>query len=43
MRMTAHHLIDDRRNDVGEIKQSCLLGHARVKDDLEQQVAKFVP
>ena len=42
MRMAAHHLVGDRRGDVGEIEQPGLLGHARVKDDLKQQVAELV-
>ena len=42
MRVAAHHLVGDRLGDAVEIEQPGFLGHARVKDDLEQQVAQLV-
>ena len=40
--MPAQHLVADRRDHVGERERAGLLGHARVKHDLEQQVAELV-
>ena len=35
MRVTAHHLVGDRRGNRGEIEQPRFFGEARVKDDLK--------
>src|ERR1035437_3074770 len=42
VRMTAHHLVGNGTGDLGEAEQASFLGHARVIDDLEQQIAKLV-
>ena len=42
VRMAADHLVGDRASDVGEGEAAGFLGHARVVDDLEQQIAEFV-
>ena len=42
VRMAAHHLVGDGPRDVDEVEPTGFLGHARVIDDLEQQVAEFV-
>ena len=40
--MAAHHLVGDRAGHVCEGEQPRLLGHARVIDDLEQQIAQLI-
>ena len=40
--MPPQHLVADGPRDVGERKLAGLLRHARVKHDLEQQVAELV-
>ena len=42
MGVTADHFRRDRGNDIAEIEQVALLGHAGMKHDLKQQVAEFV-
>jgi hypothetical protein len=42
MRMAADHLVGDAARDVREGEAAVLLGHPRVVDHLEQQVAQFV-
>ncbi len=42
MRVAANHLVGDRGGDVGKIEQPRLLGQARVKHHLKQQVAELV-
>ena len=42
MGMPADHLGRDRLDDAAEIERALLLGHPRVEDDLQQQVAEFV-
>src|SRR5258708_5284995 len=42
MGMAAQHLVGDRAGDVVEVEEAGLLGHARVKDDLEEQIAELV-
>ena len=42
MRMAADHLVVDRLGHVGEGEGASLLGHARMKDHLEQQVAQLL-
>ena len=42
MRVAPDHLVDDRRGDIVKGEQPGLLGHARMKDDLKQQIAEFV-
>jgi len=42
MRMPTLHLFGNGRGDVGEVEGAGFLGHARVEDDLEQQIAKLV-
>ena len=42
MRMPADQLGGDRLDHVAEIERALLLRHAGVKDDLQQQIAKFV-
>ena len=42
VRMAPQHLVADRSRDVVERERAGLLGHARVKHDLEQQVAELV-
>ena len=42
MRMARDHLGRDGLHDIAEREQAGFLGHARVIDDLEQQVAQFV-
>ena len=42
VRVTARHLVTDRTDDIPELEPAALLGHAGVKDNLEQQVAELV-
>ncbi len=42
VRMPADELVVDRSCDGGEVEPAPLLGHARVEDDLEQQVPELV-
>ena len=42
MRVAANHLVGNRPGDIGKSEQAGFLGHSRVIDDLEQQVAEFV-
>ena len=42
MRMPADHLARDRLDHVAEGKGVLLLGHAGVKDDLQQEIAEFL-
>jgi transcription elongation factor GreB len=42
MRMPTYHLVGDAFRDIGKCELSGFLGHARVVDHLEQQVAEFV-
>ena len=41
MRVTAHHLVDEAAQEGGHGEFADLLGQARVKDDLEQEVAEL--
>src|SRR5579863_4420884 len=43
MRMAADQFGGDRLDDVAKVEMPFFLGHLRMKDDLQQQVAKFVP
>ena len=43
MRMAADQLGGDGLDHVAEIEGALLLGHAGMEDDLQQQVAQFVP
>jgi hypothetical protein len=40
--MASHHLAADRIDDLGESEAILLLGHARVIDDLQQEIAEFL-
>ncbi len=40
--MAAHELFVDRPEDVADLEERRLFGHARVEDDLEHDVAKFL-
>ena len=42
MRVPADHLARDRLDDVAEIEGALFLRHARMEDDLQEQVAEFV-
>ena len=42
MRVAALHLVADRGYDIGQGKVTGFLSHARMKHDLEQQVAKLL-
>src|SRR5713101_1151059 len=42
MGMAAQHLVGDRAGDVVEVEKAGLLGHARMEDDLEEQIAELV-
>ncbi len=42
VRMPRFHLCADRGDHIGEAEQTGFLGDARVKHDLEQQIAKLV-
>ena len=42
VRMAPHQLFGDRLDHVAELEQAGFLGHAGVKHDLQQQVAKLV-
>ena len=41
VRMTGFQLVRDCRGDVGESERTLFLGHARMKHDLEQEIAEF--
>jgi len=42
VRVAAHHLVDDRRGDIGKNEEPGFLGHAGVEDDLEKKITKLV-
>src|SRR5713101_6204519 len=42
MGMAAQHLVGDRAGDIVEVEEAGLLGHARMEDDLEEQIAELV-
>jgi hypothetical protein len=42
MRVPPDQFSGDRLDDTAEVEGVLLLGHARVEDDLKQQVAEFV-
>ncbi len=43
MRMAADQLRGDRLDHAAEVEQPRLLGHPRMEDDLQQQVAQLLP
>jgi hypothetical protein len=42
MRVVAHHLVADRRGDVGKIEQPGFFHQACMKHDLKEQIVEFV-
>jgi len=42
MRVAADHLFRDRLHHAAEVERALFLGHARMENDLQQQVAEFV-
>jgi hypothetical protein len=40
--MASYHLLGDRLDDIAEGKFPCLLGHLRMIDDLQKQVAELI-
>ena len=43
MRMPANELFGDGLHHVAERERASLLGHAGMKDDLQQEIAEFFP
>ena len=42
MRVPSDHLVGDALSDSIEVERAFFLGHARVIDDLQQQIAEFI-